>query len=375
MSLDVQDDNMTDTDIQQAMDEAVKLANSNAAERNAGRPLAIQVEDLTRIYKIRADKKDKKKERGEPQKMLAALDGVNLEVYQGELFGLLGPNGAGKTTLIKILTTLLAPSGGTALVDGLDVVKQSQEVRRRINMVSGGETSGYGILTVRENLWMFSQFYGVTWKDSNERIDEMLKIVELGDKRNALVSSLSTGQRQRMNFCRGFITDPKVMFLDEPTLGLDVHAARIVRDFTRDWLRQNPDRTLLLTTHYMAEADELCDRIAIIDHGKVLACDTPANLKRLLQKQPTFEISASGVTERTINALQTAPGVVRVTATPDESGTAHKLRFILEEESAIGSVVSTLTAHNGGILTLQKNEPTLEDVFIKLVGRSLTSEG
>lgn len=372
MSLNIRDGNVANSD--KESDSTVDFSSAHQ-DRRANSPLAIKVENLTRLYKIRAEKKDKKKGGNEPQKTMLALDGVDLEVYQGELFGLLGPNGAGKTTLIKILTTLLTPTGGTALVDGLDVVRDSQEVRRRINMVSGGETSGYGILTVRENLWMFSQFYGVTWKDSNARIDEMLKIVELEDKRNALVSSLSTGQRQRMNFCRGFITDPKVMFLDEPTLGLDVHAARIVRDFTRDWLRTNPDRTLLLTTHYMAEADELCDRIAIIDHGKVLACDTPANLKKLLQKQPTFEISASGITDRSLAALQSAPGVVRVTAAPDESGSSHKLGFILEEESAIGSVVSTLTAHNGGILTLQKNEPTLEDVFIKLVGRSLTSEG
>ena len=142
-------------------------------------------------------------------------------------------------------------------------------------MVSGGETSGYGILTVRENIWMFSQFYGVPTSEANERIAAMLKVVELEDKANARVSGLSTGQRQRMNFCRGFVTDPKVIFLDEPTLGLDVNAARMVRDFTREWMRQRPDRTVLLTTHYMAEADELCDRIAIIDHGTVLACDTP----------------------------------------------------------------------------------------------------
>jgi ABC-2 type transport system ATP-binding protein len=329
------------------------------------------VSNLTRLYKLRGEKK-KKSENASP-KILTALDGVDLEVYEGELFGLLGPNGAGKTTLIKILTTLLMPSGGEALVDGLDVVKYGNEVRRRINMVSGGETSGYGILTVRENLWMFSQFYGVSWKDADERIRELLKIVELEDKANALISSLSTGQRQRMNFCRGFVTDPKIMFLDEPTLGLDVHAARIIREFTKDWLRKNPHRTLLLTTHYMAEADELCDRIAIIDHGKVLACDTPSNLKRLLQKQPTFQISASGVTERTLAALAAAPGVAHVTGTPDDSGTSYALNFILEDESAIGSVVSTLTAHNGNILTLQKNEPTLEDVFIKLVGRSLTA--
>jgi ABC-2 type transport system ATP-binding protein len=256
----------------------------------------------------------------------------------------------------------------------MDVVKQANEVRRVINMVSGGETSGYGILKVRENLWMFSQFFGVHWKDAYRRIDEMLKVVELEDKRDTRISALSTGQRQRMNFCRGFITDPSVVFLDEPTLGLDVHAARIVRDFTRSWMSEHPDHTVLLTTHYMAEADALCDRIAIIDHGKVLACDTPANLKRMLQTQPVFEILASGVTDGTIDLLRQAPGVVRVTGTPDESGTSYKLSFILESEAAIGSVVNVLTAHNAGILNLQKNEPTLEDVFIKLVGRSLSAE-
>ncbi len=340
------------------------------AQQHGGRPLAIKTENVSRIYKIRKQKNSK----GEKQKTLVALNGVNLEVCQGELFGLLGPNGAGKTTLIKILTTLLAPSSGTCYVDGLDVVRQAQEVRRRISMVSGGETSGYGILTVRENLWMFSQFYGVSWKDAHERITEMLKVVELEDKANARISGLSTGQRQRMNFCRGFVTDPRVVFLDEPTLGLDINAARIVRRFTREWMQQNPGRTVLLTTHYMAEADELCDRIAIIDHGAVLACDTPANLKRLLQKQPVFEVNASGITERSIEALSHTPGVVRVIGEANEGGSSYKLKFILEAEAAIGSVVNALGAQNGSILSLQKNEPTLEDVFVALVGRSLSAE-
>lgn len=347
-----------------------------ASGTDTSRGLAIKTVGLGRTYKIKGEKK-KKGEQGEEkrkEKMLVALDGVDLEVYRGELFGLLGPNGAGKTTLIKILTTLLAPSAGSAYVDGLDVVRQATEVRHRINMVSGGETSGYGILTVRENLWMFSQFYGVMWKDAQSRITEMLKIVELEDKANTRISALSTGQRQRMNFCRGFITDPRVIFLDEPTLGLDVNAARIVRDFTRDWMRQHNDRTVLLTTHYMAEADELCDRIAIIDQGKVLACDTPSNLKKLLQKQPIFEISASGVNEQSIEALGAASGVVRVNGEPDESGSFYRLKFILEDESAIGAVVTALTALNGSIINLQKNEPTLEDVFLKLVGRSLQDE-
>lgn len=338
-----------------------------------GRRASIRTESLGRIYKIKPDKKSKEA-KGGPQKTLVALESVDLEVYEGELFGLLGPNGAGKTTLIKMLTTLLAPSSGVAYVDGLDVVKQADAVRQRINMVSGGETSGYGILKVRENLWMFSQFYGITWKDAYARIDEMLRIVELEGKAGALVSSLSTGERQRMNFCRGFITDPKVIFLDEPTLGLDVNAARIVRDFTRDWLRKHPDRTLLLTTHYMAEADELCDRIAIIDHGKVLACDTPANLKRLLQSQPIFEIGVAGITPRSIPILNETPGVEHVTGEPDESGTSYKLKFILQDEAAISSVVQALTAQEARIMTLQKHEPSLEDVFLKLVGRSINAE-
>jgi ABC-2 type transport system ATP-binding protein len=336
------------------------------------RRAAIRVENLGRTYKVKGERKGKDKSKS--HKLLVALDNVSLEVYEGELFGLLGPNGAGKTTLIKILTTLLTPTSGTAYVDGLDVVKDADEVRRRINMVSGGETSGYGILKVRENLWMFSQFYGVPWKEAYARIDELLKIVELDDKANALVNSLSTGQRQRMNFCRGFVTDPKVMFLDEPTLGLDVHAARIVREFTREWLQKNPERTLLLTTHYMAEADDLCDRIAIIDKGKVLACDTPSNLKLMLQKQPVFEITASGLAPEDILELAKTRGVVGVTGDPDPSGTAYKLSYILEDQSVIGSVVQALTEQRGSILNLQKREPTLEDVFIKLVGRSLSAE-
>jgi ABC-2 type transport system ATP-binding protein len=333
-------------------------------------PRSIHVENLRREYKVRGAKKSKDKS----SRTLVALDGVSLEVFPGELFGLLGPNGAGKTTLIKILTTLLAPTSGTAYVGGYDIVKQSNEVRRIINMVSGGETSGYGILKVWENLWMFSQFYGVTWKDARELIDEMLKLVELYDKRDVLVSSLSTGQRQRMNFCRGFITDPQIVFLDEPTLGLDVNAARVVRDFTRDWLRRNPERTVLLTTHYMAEADELCDRIAIIDQGKVLACDTPSNLKQMLQRQPVFELTVSGVGQDMVDAVRAVPGVAQAVGTPRVGEQATDLRLILDTEPAIGPVVSLITQRGGNIMSLQKNEPTLEDVFVKLVGRSLSEE-
>src|SRR5205085_2152567 len=196
-----------------------------------------------------------------------ALNDVNLEVQPGELFGLLGSNGAGKTTLIKILTTLLAPSTGSAWVDGLDVTRQTQAVRERINMVCGGETSGYGILTVRENLWLFSQLYGVARKEASYRIDRLLAAVGLAEWADTRISHLSTGLRQKMNFCRGFVTNPRILFLDEPTLGLDVTAARTVRKFVRNWMDERPGRTMVLTTHYLAEAEELCDRVAIVHRG------------------------------------------------------------------------------------------------------------
>jgi ABC-2 type transport system ATP-binding protein len=326
---------------------------------------AIRTEQLTRTYR-----RPKKKKKTDPPESsdLMALDGVSLEVHQGELFGLLGPNGAGKTTLIKILTTLLAPSSGQAWVDGLDVVHQAQELRPRINMVSGGESCGYGVLNVRENLWLFTQIYGVSNKEAKERIDRMLEVVGLTEKATTKVSHLSTGERQKMNFCRGFITNPKILFLDEPTLGLDVNAARSIRKFVREWLKEDPTRTLLLTTHYMMEADELCDRLAIIDRGKVLACDTPNHLKKRVQEYPLFQLTLSPSTNGDL-LLDKLPGVHQSTITPTTSSIDVKVS--LEEETVIGSVVQQIVQSGSRILTLKKVEPTLEDVFIELVGHGL----
>ncbi|MCX5973160.1 MAG: ABC transporter ATP-binding protein [Coprothermobacterota bacterium] len=222
---------------------------------------AIETIDLAREFRGKSRRKQKE------EKTVRALDGVSLQVEPGELFGLLGPNGAGKTTLIKILVTLLYPTSGTALVDGLDVTKDLLPIRQRINMVCGGEFSGYGILTVRETLWMFSQFYGIPYKVAFQRIDNLLDIVGLSANAHTKISKLSTGMRQKMNFCRGFVTDPKILFLDEPTLGMDVSAARDIRAYIQTWMADHPERNIMLTTHYMAEADELCNRVAIIDSG------------------------------------------------------------------------------------------------------------
>ncbi len=234
-------------------------------------------------------------------------------------------------------------------------------------MVSGGESCGYGVLNVRENLWLFTQIYGVSNADAKQRIEKMLEVVDLADKATTKVSHLSTGQRQKMNFCRGFITDPKILFLDEPTLGLDVNAARSIRKFVREWLAEKAGRTLLLTTHYMAEADELCDRLAIIDKGKVLACDTPANLKRRMQEHPLFEISVTPA--RDPMHLEAVLGVHQVTETA--RATAIDLKVALIEEAAIGAVVQKIVESGSRIISLKKVEPTLEDVFIELVGHGL----
>jgi ABC-2 type transport system ATP-binding protein len=293
-----------------------------------------------------------------------------LQVQPGELFGLLGPNGAGKTTLIKILTTLLAPSTGHAWVEGYDVAEEPEKVRPRINMVSGGETSGYGLLTVRENLWMFSQFYGMSSSVANDNIKHLLEVVGLSDRMNTKSSDLSTGLRQKMNIVRGFMTDPDLLFLDEPTLGLDVGASREVRHFIRSWIDDNPTRTLLLTTHYMVEADELCDRVAIINQGRVLACDSPANLKRNLQQDAIFHLELSPFNGK-LNAslFEALPGVINVTHSPQDG--YESLDLILEEEQALAGVVNTLNSANIRLLNLKKNEPTLEDVFVQLVGQSM----
>jgi ABC-2 type transport system ATP-binding protein len=246
-------------------------------------------------------------------------------------------------------------------------------------MVSGGETSGYGLLTVEENLWMFARLYGLESKVAKQRIGELMEIVGITDRARTKISDLSTGLRQKMNFIRGFISDPDVVFLDEPTLGLDVSAARQVRTFIKDWMTRHPDRTLLLTTHYMAEADELCDRLAIIDKGKLLADGTPSALKRRLQQDAIYRLRVVPLGHRPTNGsglIEAVPGVRQVTVTEVEG--ASELSLILAGDDALGGVLSHLNQRGSGLISLEKREPTLEDVFIDLVGRGLdvdTSHG
>jgi ABC-2 type transport system ATP-binding protein len=331
---------------------------------SSSQPLAIDVRGIRRVYKVKPTP-------------IVALQGVDLAVEPGEFFGLLGPNGAGKTTLIKILTTLLLPSDGTAKIFGFDVERQTKQIRRIMNMVAGGEQSGYGILTVREQLWMFSQFYGLPRREGWRRVDELIDAVGMGDERLQRVSTLSTGQRQKMNIARGLLNDPWILFLDEPTLGLDVAAARQVRELVVAWKAAVPGRTVLLTTHYMAEADELCDRIAIVDHGKILAIGTPDELKKRVQRESIFRLELDRL-QGGPAALAALPGVLSAAnAAGDERPVDRQtvaVNLVLVDDSALGGVVGALSGLGSQILSLQKSEPSLEDVFVELVGRGFGDE-
>ena len=315
---------------------------------------AIEVRNLWRIFKTRDG-------------VVEALRDVNLKIKKGELFGLLGPNGAGKTTLIRILTTLLLPTKGEAYVWGYSTATEERKIRPIINMVSGGEYSGYGLLTVKENLWMFSQFYGIPGKVAKRRIEYLARRLKFEDILNKKVRNLSTGQRQKMNVARAFLTDPKVIFLDEPTLGLDVEVARVIRDFVKEWLLENDERTVLLTTHYMHEAEELCDRIAIINEGRIIALDTSDNLKKLVSRE--FSLVLRIHPKINISWINKIEGVQKYLTREEENGL--RVRIIMSREESIADVVDRIIKHGAKISYLKKEEPTLEDVFLKLTGRGL----
>jgi ABC-2 type transport system ATP-binding protein len=328
---------------------------------------AVETFDLNRTFKVRKNKKNEK------NNLVTALKDVNIKINQGELFGVLGPNGAGKTTLIKILSTLLSPTSGEAYVDGVDVMKHPEEVRKRINMVTGGEHSGYGILTVTETLWLFSQLYGIPNKVVQKRINEMLELMDMQKYAKTKINKLSSGMRQKMNIIRGFVCDPKILFLDEPTLGLDVQISRDVRKYIKSWVKENPEKTILLTTHYMAEADELCDRLAIIDQGLVLACDSPSNLKKSLQREALFHIETN-LMLNDLDKFNQIPGVKSFAFEHKSHLGRTLLKFILDDDSVISDVSQALSQNGSKIISLSKMEPTLEDVFISLVGKGLENE-
>ena len=239
-----------------------------------------------------------------------ALNGVDLSVQKGELFGLLGPNGAGKTTLTKILSTLLLPTEGEARVLGVDVARRPEAVRPRIGLVLGGERGLYNRVSARENLRYFADLFGIPIELRESRIDEVLERVGLSDSADRRVEEFSRGMKQKLHLARGILHWPEVLFLDEPTIGLDPRSARETRKLVRGLVSDGV--TIFLTTHYMFEAEELCHRIAVLGHGKIIAVDTVAALRQLIGGDRTFEVEGYGFEDAELAGLRRLSGVSKI---------------------------------------------------------------
>jgi ABC-2 type transport system ATP-binding protein len=294
-----------------------------------------------------------------------AVRGVSFEIGEGELFGLLGPNGAGKTTTIKMLITLLIPTSGTATVLGYDVVKDAREVRKRIGYVFGGERGLYERLSAYDNLRYFAELYAVPPKDQRRRIAELLELVGLTGREKERVEGYSRGMRQRLHIARGLLHDPPVVFLDEPTIGVDPVGARELRKTIASLTEAG--KTVLLTTHYMFEADDLCDRIAVINKGVIVAEGTPRDLKAVVADRTVIEIETFGVDEATVDRLRAADGVTSVAIEDREQA-----QVLLVQSPAGTELTQSLLALLNGVAIgrVAAREPTLEDAYVALVGEA-----
>jgi ABC-2 type transport system ATP-binding protein len=316
----------------------------------------IEVAGLERSYKARTGIR-----RGSA-KEVHAVRGVSFEVQSGELFGLLGPNGAGKTTTIKMLITLLLPTGGSARVLGHDVVHEAREVRRRVGYVFGGDRGLYERLSALDNLRYFSELYGVPAREQKERIGELLELVGLTGRERERVEGYSRGMRQRLHIARGLLHRPDVLFLDEPSIGIDPVGARELRATVATLVQQGT--TVLLTTHYMFEADELCDRIAVIADGSIVATGTPAELKRGVVDGRVVEVEVYGAVDTALAHLRAIAGVRSVAV--EESGQAQLVVVRAEPDAEVTSAVLACLSdvRLGRVAT---REPTLEDAYVELL--------
>jgi ABC-2 type transport system ATP-binding protein len=319
----------------------------------------VEVRDLRRVYRSATGTLRRR------TKTTVAVGGISFEIEDGELFGLLGPNGAGKTTTIKILTTLLLPTSGEARVLGHDVAREAKQVRGKIGYVFGGERGLYDRLSGLDNLSYFADIYRVPARDKRGRIRELLELVGLSGRERERVETYSRGMRQRLHIARGLLHDPPVLFLDEPTLGLDPVGARDLRAMIRGLATAG--KTILLTTHYMFEADELCDRIAVIAEGAIVAEGSPSTLKQDVADRHVLEIEVFGADEAVVDRLRAVEGVQSVVSEERDQSQ------LLVVHSARGAErVEVLLRELGGtrVGRVVSREPTLEDAYVELVNRA-----
>src|SRR4051795_10126902 len=293
-----------------------------------------------------------------------AVDGVSFAVEEGEIFGLLGPNGAGKSTLIRMMTTLLDITSGTAIIEGADVRKQANTARRSMGVIPQAMTSD-GDLTVWENLSIYSKLYGIPAADREKSIDELLTLVDLNQWRDAPARNLSGGMRRRLEIARGLVHEPRIFFLDEPTTGLDPVSRVAVWEMIQK-IKHERDLTVLLTTHYMDEADKLCDRIAIVDHGTLVALDSPLKLKASVPGKNVIEASFGEMPAGWVDALKALPHVDAV------AGEDHVFRISSDNGPATTmALVDTAARLGAAVQSLSVQSTTLDDVFVHYAGRAL----
>jgi ABC-2 type transport system ATP-binding protein len=293
---------------------------------------------------------------------IEAVRGISFSVERGELFGLLGPNGAGKTTTIKMLITLLLPTAGEARVLGHDVVREAREVRRKIGYVFGGDRGLYERLSALDNLRYFAELYGVSGGQQRLRINEVLELVGLQGREKERVEGYSRGMRQRLHIARGILHDPPVVFLDEPTIGVDPVGARELRQTIADLVEVG--QTVLLTTHYMFEADTLCNRIAVIANGLIVGAGTPAELKSRVAEGRVTEIEVFGVDADAVERLRKLDGVTAVTVEEQE----QKQLLVVQTAGERELTTDLLGQLDGAAVgRVSSREPTLEDAYIALV--------
>jgi len=296
-------------------------------------------------------------------KNVVAVEDVSFEIRQGELFGLLGPNGAGKTTSVKMLTTLLIPNGGSASILGMDVVKDANKLRAHIGFIFGGERGLYWRLSGLDNLRYFASLYYVDSQVAKKRIPELLELVGLNGRERERVEGYSRGMRQRLHIARALLHDPEVLFLDEPTMGLDPVGARELRTAVKNL--QSANKTILLTTHYMFEADALCQRIAVINKGKIVALDTPGKLKENVQDLSVVEVEVYGIPPEYIEKLKRQDWVVEVSLENRDQVQVLQVHTPKGAEAVPVLVENLNGLRLGKIIT---REPTLEDAYVRLVG-------
>jgi ABC-2 type transport system ATP-binding protein len=324
-----------------------------------GREYAIEVRDLRRVYRAKIGVFGRK------VKEVVAVEGISFDVHQGELFGLLGPNGAGKTTTIKMLTTLLAPTDGQAKILGFDLVRQADAIRPRIGFIFGGDRGLYWRLSAFDNLRYFANLYHIDPDVARRRIPELLELVGLGGRGDERVEGYSKGMKQRLHIARALLHDPEVLFLDEPTIGLDPVGARELRAMVRELKAQG--KTILLTTHYMFEADALCDRIAVVTNGRIVALDTPDGLKEHVQDLSVVEVELYGIPEEVIAQLRSLPGIDTVSV---ENLDHRQILYVHSPlgTQAVAPVVNFLEGQGLSLGRISVREPTLEDAYVRLVG-------